>query len=188
MDKKNIPSNSHVSRVQKVTKGTVKRKKQTLGKQFIGMFTGEDSKSVGEYILHDVVIPAVKSTLVDVVQGGIEMFLYGERKPRGGHTSYYKSYNSYNNAYKPQKPQQRHTNKTGEYVVDTRHEATDVLHGMMAVLEEYGQVSLADLHDLLGVTGDFTDNDYGWTNLAQAKITRVRDGYLIDLPRPRYLN
>ena len=50
-------------------------------------------------------------------------------------------------------------------------------------MEEYSFVRVADLYDLVGVTGLFTDNNYGWTNIRNAKIVRVRDGYKIDMPR-----
>ena len=56
------------------------------------------------------------------------------------------------------------------------------------ILEKYGMVSVADLYDLVGVTGNYTDNKYGWTNLSNAEIVRVRDGYQIKLPRARVLD
>ena len=37
--------------------------------------------------------------------------------------------------------------------------------------------------DLVGVTGNYTDNKYGWTNIRNAEVVRVRDGYRIKLPR-----
>ena len=54
---------------------------------------------------------------------------------------------------------------------------------MDEIMEEYHIVRVADLYDLVGVTGDYTDNNYGWTNIRNAKIVRVRDGYKIDMPR-----
>ena len=50
-------------------------------------------------------------------------------------------------------------------------------------MDEYNIVRVADLYDLVGVTGNFTDNNYGWTNIRNAKIVRVHDGYKIDMPR-----
>mgnify|MGYP006874877087 FL=1 len=44
-------------------------------------------------------------------------------------------------------------------------------------------VSVADLYDLVGITGKVTDNNFGWTDLRNASVTRDRDGYLINLPR-----
>jgi hypothetical protein len=44
-------------------------------------------------------------------------------------------------------------------------------------------VSVADFYDLVGVDGTYTDNKYGWTNIRNAYVNRVRDGYVIKLPR-----
>ena len=54
---------------------------------------------------------------------------------------------------------------------------------MDEMMEEYGIVRVADLFDLVGITGDYTDNKYGWTNIRNAEVVRVRDGYKIKMPR-----
>ena len=54
---------------------------------------------------------------------------------------------------------------------------------MDEIMEEYGIVRVADLYDLVGITGDYTDNKYGWTNIRSAEVVRVRDGYKIKMPR-----
>ena len=54
---------------------------------------------------------------------------------------------------------------------------------MDELVESYGVVRVADLYDLVGLTGNFTDNKYGWTNVKNAQIVRVRDGYMIKMPR-----
>lgn len=66
----------------------------------------------------------------------------------------------------------------------TRGEAEEVLSQMEAMLDRYKLVRVADLYDMAGITHDYTDNDYGWTNLRSADIVRTRDGwYMIRLPR-----
>jgi hypothetical protein len=47
-----------------------------------------------------------------------------------------------------------------------------------------GEVSVADLYELLGVAADHTDQKWGWRTLGGASVRRVRDGYLLDLPQP----
>lgn len=39
------------------------------------------------------------------------------------------------------------------------------------------------MYDLCGMTCNYTDNKYGWKSLARADISRVRDGYMIKLPK-----
>ena len=62
-------------------------------------------------------------------------------------------------------------------------EARDVLARMDELIDTYGMVSVADLYDLVGISGNYTDNKYGWTNIKSARIVRVRDGYRIEMPR-----
>ena len=55
---------------------------------------------------------------------------------------------------------------------------------MNEIIEEYdGIVTVADLYDLVGITDKYTDHKYGWTNLRNAKVERVRDGYMLKLPK-----
>ena len=67
--------------------------------------------------------------------------------------------------------------------MSNRGEAQDVLDRMDELMDTYGLVRVADLYDLVGITGNYTDNKYGWTNIRNAEIVRVRDGYMIKMPR-----
>ena len=54
---------------------------------------------------------------------------------------------------------------------------------MGELIETYGQVTVGDLYDIVGITGEHTDELYGWLNVGTAKAERVRDGYLLRLPK-----
>ena len=54
---------------------------------------------------------------------------------------------------------------------------------MDEIIDTYGIVTIADFYDLAGVTGDYTTNNYGWTNIRNAEVVRVRDGYIIKMPK-----
>ena len=68
-------------------------------------------------------------------------------------------------------------------MLETRGEAEEVLARMDELIDMYGQVSVADLYDLVGKTCEYTDNKYGWTNIRNAEPVRVRDGYLLKMPK-----
>ena len=70
-----------------------------------------------------------------------------------------------------------------DVILDTRGEAEEVLTRMDELIETYGVVSVADLYDLVGVTCNYTDNKYGWTNIRNAEPIRVRKGYMLKLPK-----
>ena len=75
-----------------------------------------------------------------------------------------------------------------EIILETRGEAEEVLSHLVDLTIDYQQATVADLYDLVGITSNFTDNKYGWTDLRSASVTRVRDGYLINLPRTQILD
>ena len=55
---------------------------------------------------------------------------------------------------------------------------------MYDLVNSYDSATVADFYDLVGITSEFTDNKWGWTNLHGSRVIRARDGYLLDLPKP----
>lgn len=67
----------------------------------------------------------------------------------------------------------------------------DVLNHMKQLLETYGNVTIADFYDLVGLTPDSEDTKRGWTKLENVKVeeyTRLIDNelvrYRLILPEP----
>ena len=75
-----------------------------------------------------------------------------------------------------------------DIILESRGEAEDVLERMDELIATYQVVSVADFYDLVGVSGNYTDNKYGWTDIRNASVIRVRDGYMIKLPKALPLN
>lgn len=178
-------------RVEKVVTGVVKTKKKSKAEKFMGNFISEDAKSVKSYVFGEVLIPAIKKAISDIVTDGIDIILYGEsrRGSRGRSTADRVSYrNYYDGGYSRPRMNERQALMTGQYsyddiVLQSRGEAEDVLARMDELMDTYGLVRVADLYDLVGITGNYTDNKYGWTNITRAEIVRTRDGFMIKMPR-----
>lgn len=211
---KNYPSNSksepaevkkeerkQEKKVEPVVTGKVRQRKKPLGRRISEMLTGGDAQSVGEYILLDVFIPATKAMLADAASQGAERLLFGEvRRPRSTGSTYRPGYTSYNKAagapadrrgFPASTPSGRDISRRGrsnhsfaEVIIETRGEAEEVLDNLQALMDQYDVVTVLDFYDLVGVTGNFTDEKYGWFDLRQAEVRRVREGYVINLPRP----
>lgn len=194
-------SNSHKSKaalppkkkVEKVVSGKVKSKKKSELRKFTDVFISEDAGNVKSYIFMDVLVPAIKKAVSDIVTDGIRMLLYGEtgysKKNSGAsYVSYGRYYDKENNR-RGGNPSSRGRSSYnsgptyGDIILDNYGEADEVLTRMDELIDVYGTVSVADLYDLVGITGNYTDNNYGWTNLRSASIVRVRDGYLLKLPK-----
>lgn len=174
-------------KLQPIAKAKTKKKSEV--RKFADVFVAEDITSVKDYIVNDVLVPAAKKAISDIITNGIEMLLYGEVKGRnrdrnGSRVSYTKYYDrdrdrDYDRYSRPR----RNVYDYDDIILDTRGEAEEVINRMDDLIDNYGMVSVADLYDLVGITGNYTDNKYGWTNLRTASVQRVRDGYLLRLPK-----
>lgn len=82
----------------------------------------------------------------------------------------------------------RATHDFDEIILPDRGEAQAVIDGMFETLQRYQVVTVADLYALVGISGNFTDNKYGWDDLSGASILRIRGGYLLDLPKAELLD
>ena len=175
-------------RVEKVVTGKVKTKKNEIRK-FTDIFIAEDIGSVKEYVVHDILIPTVKKAFYDVFVGGLDMALFGGRGGgRRRSNAERVSYNDYSSGNR--RDDRRYDSRSrsaldyDDIVLSTRGEAEAVLSSMGDIMDQYdGIVSVADLYDLVGETAPHTANKYGWTNLRNADVVRVRDGYWLKLPK-----
>lgn len=175
-------------KVEKVVSGTVKTKKKNEISKFKDVFISEDISNVKSYVLMDVLVPAVKKAISDIVTNGIDMILYGGRGSSGRRPDAAKiSYRNYYDRKDDHRPIGETRTRSGysydDIILDSRGEAEEVLARMDELVEQYGIVSVADLYDLVGITGNYTDNNYGWTNIRNAEPVRVRDGYMLKLPK-----
>lgn len=211
------PSNSMASKAKSkppVETTMVQPKKQK--KSSIKSMWDEHSDDVKSYILYDILAPAVKDMISNIVSSAvvaireqIDTMLYGS--PRSGGYSYNKSrpsridYSSQyrgRNRYPKQETQvdtvsynARHgmQNEDGWFddirPFDTRRKCEDALTKLISMIDEYGEASVGDLYDIAGKSYDFTDRKWGWTDLSHTDVNRVRNGYIIvGLPVPKPLN
>jgi hypothetical protein len=212
----NYPGNAHKDRSklgevvpeekklpEKVVSGAVIQRKKSVGRRIIETFTGDDVQSVGSYVLFEVLIPAAKSTIQDVVTTGIERMLFGDNRPRSsgsrvGYTNYNKVSSSRPSSTRYESDWRREggrqmsrTARAGhnfdEIVLASRDEAAMVLDQLTELVNKYDVASVSELYALVGISGSFPDDKWGWTNLRDSGIRRVPNGYLLDLPRPEEL-
>ena len=189
IDQKEQPNEK---KVQKVVRGKVKTKKKKTSLKDV--FISEDAANVKSYVFMDVLVPAVKKAISDIVRDGIDMILYGEARSRkSSSNASYVSYRSYSDRDRREERRYSDSRVRSAYsyddiILETRGEAEDVLTRMDELIDTYGIVSVADMYDLVGISGNYTDNKYGWTNLRNAEPVLVRDGYMLKLPKPGPIN
>lgn len=193
------PANSHRSKelategrseerkVQKVVSGKVTTKKNEVRK-LTDIFISEDARNVKSYIFMDVLVPAIKKAISDIVTDGIDMILYGgsgsgrKTKPSNS-VSYRNYYESPRSSMSSRNEPQRSRFDYDDIVFESRGEAELVREQMVDMIERYGFVTVADMYDMADLTSPYTSNKYGWTNIRSAEAVRVRDGYILKLPK-----
>ncbi|QFG13659.1 hypothetical protein PBI_SHEPARD_52 [Arthrobacter phage Shepard] len=198
-DSQDIPATDDKKIINKVIRGDVIERKPGLGRKIKDTFTGVDAREVGSHVIFDVILPQLKGMAVDAGTQAIERLILGESSgPRRSSTSAstfttrtrgsnYTAYNRYannNQGSEDREPAHIRSNEVREAIVETRGDAQNVLDEMFRLLDQYGTVSVSDYYELVGYTGKFTDNQWGWANLNASGVSRVREGYRIELPRP----
>jgi hypothetical protein len=186
--------------IKRVTTEEPLRRKKSLRKQFSETFVAGDARTATHYVVFDVLIPAAKDTIVEVLSQGVEKLIYGDSRrkgsgvtPQSGPTGVV-SYNRYSMQSRQTGPQRtisrqaRVRHDFDEIVLTSRTEAEEVIDRLFEVVSQYGSATVADLYELVGITGTHTDNKWGWTDLRGAGVSRVRNGYLLDLAEPQPLD
>ena len=70
-----------------------------------------------------------------------------------------------------------------DIVLKTFEEAATIVNEMCKIIDMYGFASIADLYHLVGVPYNYVDDDYGWTDIRDTEVIKVKEGYLLRLPR-----
>nr|DAP15104.1 MAG TPA: hypothetical protein [Bacteriophage sp.] len=191
-DKPTEEENLGKKKVDKVVSGSVKTKKKSSLSKFADTFIEEDKDTVVGYLLSEVLIPSFKKMVSDTIKTGIDKMLYGDAEvsrsnspaSKISYSKYYNDKSSYSRSSSTAPvANRRDTYEYNNIVLETRGDAEAVLMGMDDIIAKYEIVSVADLYDLVGIAGSYTDYKYGWTDIRSARIERVRDGYVIRMPK-----
>lgn len=69
-------------------------------------------------------------------------------------------------------------------IFDTRVDAEKVLDQMQEIIDNYGYVCIQDFYDLCGISiVNLPEGKWGWTNLNKVEFCKIKNGWLIDMPR-----
>ena len=185
-------------KVRQVTKA--KSKKQGLLRKFTRYIFEDTIETAKEKAFSDVIKPGLQQLIFDtgnellslVIFGTAEEAFRSSRRGSGGRRGERTSYDKY---YKDKERKQTSRDSyrdvpydPDDIILDTNAEARDVLTELDYTIQKYGQASVADLYDIVGVTSEWTDNRYGWTSIRGAKIKPIREGFLLVLPRTHVLD
>lgn len=170
------------------------RKKNNV-QRFADSIISEDIADIKTYVKSEVVIPAIKKTISDIVSGvfdiirnSVDTALFGESNPR--RNGRYSSRTPYNSMYDNRNSVRREydTRRMSvfdyEYIEhDTRGKAEWILNELREDIREYNFARVADLFSLSDMDPPSVSENYGWTDLSRASVKYERGKYVIKLPR-----
>lgn len=188
-EEKRASEEAEKKRTEKIVSGKVRTKKKSEISKLADVFVPGDVENVKSYVFMDVLVPAIKKAISDIVTNGIDMILYGETGRRDKRSSSKVSYSRYYDE------RDRHRSDDGprvrtrfdfeDIVFSSKGEAEAVREEMNNIIDEYGFVTVADMYDMADLDHPYTSNKYGWTSIRSAESVRLRDGgYILKLPRP----
>lgn len=197
----NLNESERLNRI--VSAGEAEIRKPRLEKKFLNVFISEDADSVGEYLVWKVIVPAIQGMLRDAGHGIVDtVFGTGGRgntnysgryegrrnyeRSSYGYTDY--SSNYYNGGYASSyRNNRRYDSRDTEVVFRSRAKADECRDTLDEIISRKGCASVNHLSELIGVDYDKAGDEEGWYNIARSRIRSTRDGYVLELPRPEFI-
>lgn len=173
--------------VKPVVSGKVTKKSKGL----LNGFIQEDAKTIASSIKEDIIVPTLKDVIFNTFKTSIEMLLWGESN--SGYTSHNRRSSgntNYNNMYtNRQVTNRRQGSPRSRYEVavvefEQHLDAELVLESLEDQIDKYGCFSIADYYKASRQPYDYTDENYGWTDMRGIQIVHLRGGgWTIDFPK-----
>lgn len=176
------------------------RVKRPATRRFMDYLFAESPRTLGKQVKDNVVVPRLKAAFEEAANGFLSGMLWGDgsTKPmsnvvrgavvRGGAVTYATGVNGSNSvAQARQAVASRDGGNYQDIVLPSQQIAENILAYMYDLLNQYNVVAVADLYESANLTPAPSDNAYGWRGLDGARITKVRDGFCLELPRPHLI-
>lgn len=184
---------------KKIIKGKAITKKKSAARVAAETFLMKDLEMVKSHMIDDVIKPNLYIGLSDVLHGLIDIIFSetvasGIRRGKKKRTEYDKvswreedrrrDYRSASGALKAR----RRGRDLDDLYLESEADAIAVLDDLRWRISEYGEATVYDLYDAVGISVDYTEQSWGWTDLKDADAVRVRGGnYLLRIPKPKHL-
>jgi hypothetical protein len=188
--------------IHPVVKGSIG--KESVGNKLSNNILASDGNSVKNYIFKDILIPAAKDTIINMVTGGLKMAFWGDSRQTSSNSgsSMYRNYNGISNPSNAsyyvgdRRPRYESATAVHRSVYDyqniefaTKGDAEMALDALSDAVAQYGMASVQTLYEIAGLAPNNTDSRWGWTDLSEASSYRYMNGlYRLHLPRVQQLD
>ena len=176
-------------KVEKIVAEKAQIKKKSEARKFTDIFISEDAHAVAKRLYDDIIVPSLKKIVDDFITNGVRMLLWGSDSTSNSKPASRISYSSYYE--RPVEAKRTYYSGSNsrniscdDIVFSNLADARNVLDTMQDILSRYRAVSIVDLYEMADIpVTNYTLNRYGWTNLDGVMPVRVRDGYILNLPK-----
>lgn len=180
-------------------KATLMPQKQSIWRRIFNILIVGSWEDVRTHVIHKVIIPAFKNSVVQSIKDSVDIFASGSVKPRspvtGGTIFNYSGISANRRLSAPQQNDLaiQRARSRGEAVTlkfDSEAEVDNTIDFLGEHIAEYdGKVTVADLYAEVGISSEHPETAYGWRSIADViKQSFVdEDGverWLLMMPRP----
>lgn len=185
------PKKEEPKKREKVISGSATTRERSGAQKMADNIIVGNAKSTGNYILMDILLPAIKNTVWAMISNGIHMMLFGNSnssskgaKIPGSRITYggYEDYTRYRDSDRGKDVVLRRAIFENP-VLDTPDDAEALLANIAGAIQQYGFATWGDLYDAAGIS---TYNwqgceKYGWTDVRGADIVPIHraDGSIL---------
>lgn len=171
----------------KPLEGDIKPQKKSLMKRIADAFIATDGKDIKDYMLFDVLIPGLKRGVEEV----IHMMLYNDKRSprvtrtRGESRIRRLEFNSLFDSRRDDDEMLTNRVAAGQtnLIFPTQDQAETALDMVAERIEERGFATLKYYYTITKQPTDWTQENWGWRSVAGAKVTPVRTGWMLKMPR-----
>ena len=166
-----------------------KKTEKSLTSKLIDLFVGKDMKEVKTYALKSVVVPKIKSTIVDIV-----CYILGTNPGQIEQVKSVVDSVSYNNFYANPQPSASAVGTLGSFPnikYRSEEDAKKVLTRMKEIVNEYKLITINNWFDIseqdAGTNYQLYCN-YGWRDLRTVTIYQSGGWWYLNLPKAQPIN
>lgn len=198
-----VPENKEKKLITPVVQIDQTKVRKSTGRQFLDSFITRDFSIVKDYLIEDILVPAIKDTIVDTICSAVNMIFKGNpgknNVTRHWNSTIGSTRTDYGSIYRTSDPgyfkrdersyentlSRRSTMDYMDIPFTNRSDAETVLEQMRDILEQYPSVSVAEFYELVGYNygSNWTCHDFGWTDLSNVIVTWSRGAWIIALPK-----
>lgn len=150
-----------------------------------------NTDDMGKYLLNDVVVPGLKSTILDVLSRmfynqGFQSSSKNAFNPNRGPVKGQKT--KYDNMYSKSKQSRIIYDdiRYDEMVFDDINQAKDFVNELYSRINISEEVSIADVYSIRGRSdlSSYTDNNYGWNSVNAISLVKTPQGWWVKFDEP----